>query len=139
MSMLHSLEVRCPLLDRAVVELAFRLPIERKMPHLHSKYLLRQLAGRRLSSELARRPKKGFTAPVGAWIGGSYHRAFADDVLDGSSRSGALLDMRTVRALFDEHRRGSHDHSYALWAVWVLERWLRRQPSRTHSLVTSVS
>jgi len=127
MSMLHSLEVRCPLLDRRVIELAFRLPTERKMPDLRAKHLLRQLARRRLPVELSIRPKKGFTAPVGAWIAGPYRRLFADEVLGPSSRSGGLLDLKHLGALFEEHRVGAADRSYVLWATWVLERWLRRQ------------
>jgi asparagine synthase (glutamine-hydrolysing) len=127
MSMLHSLEVRCPLLDRQVIELAFRLPAERKMPDLQPKYLLRQLAAQRLPRELSTLPKRGFTAPVGSWIAGPYERVFADEVLAPSSRASGLLDVRRLRALFDEHRTGGDDHSYPLWAAWVLERWLRRQ------------
>jgi asparagine synthase (glutamine-hydrolysing) len=129
MSMLHGLEVRCPLLDRRIVEFAFRLPTETKMPSLRSKHLLRQLASRRLPPELATLPKKGFTAPVGSWIAGAYAGAFADDVLSSSSRTRDLLDRETVRRTFEAHRSGSTDHSYALWAVWMLERWLRRPPA----------
>jgi asparagine synthase (glutamine-hydrolysing) len=42
MSMAHALEVRCPLLDHRLVELAFRIPQSRKMPWLRPKHLLRQ-------------------------------------------------------------------------------------------------
>ena len=49
MSMAHSLEVRCPLLDRRVVELAFRIPASRKQVGRQGKALLRALARRRLA------------------------------------------------------------------------------------------
>ena len=48
MSMAHGLEVRCPLLDRRVVELAFRIPASRKQQGTQGKALLRALARRRL-------------------------------------------------------------------------------------------
>jgi asparagine synthase (glutamine-hydrolysing) len=131
MSMLHSLEVRCPLLDHRVIEIAFRLPIERKMPGLQSKYLLRTLAGRRLPHDVVKRTKKGFTAPVGAWIAGPDGQAFADELFERSAQSPALLDTSRLRTLFNEHRCGAVDHSYVLWAVWVLERWLRTQSAET--------
>ena len=36
-----------------------------------------------------------------------------------------LIDRSVLRTWFDEHRAGRADHSYVLWAAWVLERWLR--------------
>src|SRR5439155_24167614 len=60
MSMQHGLEVRCPLLDHRLIELAFRLPASVKMPRLQPKRLLREIAGRRLPAALLRLPKHGF-------------------------------------------------------------------------------
>ena len=48
MSMTHSLEVRCPLLDRRVVEAAFRIPSRHLQQGATGKVLLRTLASRRL-------------------------------------------------------------------------------------------
>src|SRR5215212_8580948 len=52
MSMAHSLEIRCPLLDRRMVELAFRIPAGRKQVGRQGKVLLRALARRRLPPAL---------------------------------------------------------------------------------------
>ncbi|MBI2221531.1 MAG: asparagine synthase (glutamine-hydrolyzing) [Acidobacteria bacterium] len=125
MSMAHSLEVRCPLLDRRVVEAAFRIPTSRKMPRLAPKYLLREIARRRLPRQIAGLRKHGFTAPVAEWLRGRYAARFRDEVLTSRSLVLGLLDLAEVRRLFDEHCRGAADHSYALWAVWMLERWSR--------------
>jgi asparagine synthase (glutamine-hydrolysing) len=127
MSMAHSLEVRCPLLDRRVVELAFRIPRQQKMPKLEAKYLLRRLARGRLPDSLLRLPKHGFTAPVGAWIRGPYLGAFREEVLGADATVPMLLDARRIRMLLAEHCQRAADHSYALWAVWMLERWARVQ------------
>ncbi|MBM3777540.1 MAG: asparagine synthase (glutamine-hydrolyzing) [Acidimicrobiia bacterium] len=122
MSMQHGLEVRCPLLDRRVVELAFRTPASRKMPRLRPKRLLRAVAERRLPADLLRLPKHGFSAPVGAWLRGAYAGMFQDQVLDRPGLA-SLVDVRVVRRLFDEHRAGRADHGQALWTIWMLERW----------------
>src|SRR5438270_164197 len=53
MSMAHGLEIRCPLLDRRVVELAFRIPASRKQQGTQGKALLRALARRRLPATLS--------------------------------------------------------------------------------------
>jgi asparagine synthase (glutamine-hydrolysing) len=125
MSMAHGLEVRCPLLDRRVVELAFRIPSARKQTWRESKRLLRLLARRRLPAGLWQLPKRGFHAPVGAWIAGPHAAVFRDEVLGGGSAIGAVVDVNDLTRRFDEHRDGTRDEGYALWAAWVLERWLR--------------
>jgi hypothetical protein len=35
------------------------------------------------------------------------------------------VDVNDLTRRFDEHRDGTRDEGYALWAAWVLERWLR--------------
>jgi asparagine synthase (glutamine-hydrolysing) len=128
MSMANSLEIRCPLLDHRIIELAFRIPTRTKLPHGQPKSLLRGLAERRLPQKIVRMPKRGFTAPIGEWLAGPYAQRFHDDVLVSSSRSRDLVDRDRVARLFDEHREGRADHAFALWAVWMLERWARQEP-----------
>jgi asparagine synthase (glutamine-hydrolysing) len=125
MSMAHGLEVRCPLLDRRVIEFGFRIPATVKTHGGRTKQPLRALAARRLPPELSRLPKRGFTAPVSEWLSGPHGQRFQDDVLHNGSVTAGLLDLERVRDLFTRHRTGQHDHGYALWAVWMLERWGR--------------
>src|SRR5215475_5864439 len=81
MSMAHGLEVRCPLLDRRVVELAFRIPASKKQEGRQGKALLRALARKRLPGKLWQLPKRGFTAPIGKWIAGPNATQFREEVL----------------------------------------------------------
>ena len=127
MSMQHSLEVRCPLLDRRLVELAFRLPQRIKRAHVRGKHLLKRVAASRLPPALLRAPKRGFTAPIGEWIRGPLADRFATEVISGRGHIEGLVDVSVVRRAFDEHRRGAADHWYLLWAIWVLERWAAGQ------------
>ena len=123
MTMQHSVEVRCPLLDHRVVELAFRIPPRTKTPRLRSKYLLRQLARRRLPEGLSRLPKHGFSAPIGEWIAGPCARTFEHDVLRRGGAVEGIIDRDYVRSLFAAHRSGAGRHGQALWTVWMLARW----------------
>ena len=127
MSMAHSLEIRCPLLDHHLIELAFKIPTRTKAPNGEPKPLLRGLAERRLPKDVLNLPKRGFTAPVGSWIAGPYAERFRDDVLGPASRSRDIVDAAHVSRIFEEHRAGRADHSFALWAVWMLERWGRQE------------
>ena len=125
MSMANSLEVRCPLLDHRLVELAFRIPTAGKIVKGQPKALLRRLAERRLPRDVVQQTKRGFTAPVAQWLAGPYAEHFRRDVLSADAHSRGIIDTAQVATLFEQHRAGHADHSYALWAVWMLERWGR--------------
>jgi len=127
MSMQHGLEVRCPLLDRRLVELAFRLPQSQKRAARTGKYLLKEIARGRLPAELLSRPKQGFSAPVGSWIAGAYADVFREEVLSPRAAVAELVDVQLLRKWFDEHCRGDRDRSYPLWSAWVLARWAEMQ------------
>jgi asparagine synthase (glutamine-hydrolysing) len=129
MSMAHGLEIRCPLLDHRLIELAFRIPTHRKMPNGRPKSLLRSLAERRLPRRVVGMPKRGFTAPVASWLAGPYAEAFRRDVLTPGARTRDIVDTARVARLFQDHRAGQADHAFALWAVWMLERWARLSPA----------
>lgn len=125
MSMANSLEVRCPLLDHHLVELAFRIPAAHKQRLRQGKTLLRALARQRLPGELWQLPKRGFNAPIGAWVAGPYAAMFRAEVLSPTAAVRGFLDTRELSHRFAAHAQGTTDHGYALWAVWVLERWLK--------------
>ena len=126
MSMAHSLEIRCPLLDHDLIELAFRIPTRTKSPNGQSKPLLRRLAERKLPSNIINLPKRGFSAPVSRWLASDYANQFRDDVLGASARTRDILDTARVARMFEDHRQGRADHAFALWAVWMLEKWARQ-------------
>jgi asparagine synthase (glutamine-hydrolysing) len=126
MSMAHGLEVRCPLLDRRVVELAFRIPASRKQRGHRGKVLLRALAKRRLPADVWRLPKYGFTAPIGEWLAGEYAGMFRDEVLRSGASVAGHIDRTQLARRLTQHESGAADNGYALWAVWVLERWLQQ-------------
>lgn len=126
MSMAHGLEVRCPLLDHRVVELAFRIPASQKQVGWNGKVLLRELARQRLPGELWRLPKHGFSAPVREWIAGPQGEMFEAEVLRPQAAISAYVDHKDLGRRFTAHRRHQDDQSTALWAVWVLERWLQQ-------------
>jgi asparagine synthase (glutamine-hydrolysing) len=99
------------------------------MPNGRPKSLLRSLAERRLPRRVVGMPKRGFTAPVASWLAGPYAEAFRRDVLTPGARTRDIVDTARVARLFQDHRAGQADHAFALWAVWMLERWARLSPA----------
>lgn len=125
-SMARGLEVRAPLLDTRIVELAAAIPGSLKLKGLTTKYLLKQAARRWLPAEIVDRPKKGFGVPIGEWLRGPL-LPMAKDLLsaDKLAREG-WLDGAFVNRLLDEHVAGTADHRKPLWTLLAFELWLER-------------
>src|SRR5437763_16014534 len=68
--MAATLEVRVPLLNHELVELAARMPPRLKLRGLRRKYILKRAAESLLPRDVVWRKKAGFGAPVRAWLRG---------------------------------------------------------------------
>jgi asparagine synthase (glutamine-hydrolysing) len=131
MSMAWSLELRVPFLDPELVELAFRIPFNRKMDRHGSKLCLRRAFADLIPEENRGIPKKGFNLPLGAWMRSRFDRYF-DDLLprDYVEREG-IFNFDAISRLRDEHRRGRRDNSYELFAILSFDTWYRKYITRT--------
>ncbi len=124
MSMSHSLEVRAPLLDYRIVELAARLPLHLKISGARQKYLLQRTFADQLPKALHERKKHGFSVPVGAALRGGMISSFHDYVLD--MKLPAFLERKEVLRLWGEHQKGGHDHGFKLWSILVFCIWYQQ-------------
>jgi len=68
MSMKHSLEVRSPLLDYRLVELALSMPPRLRVPSGQTKAVLRGVAAAYLPPQVIRAPKRGFGVPLDRYL-----------------------------------------------------------------------
>jgi asparagine synthase (glutamine-hydrolysing) len=128
-AMAHGLEVRPPLLGNALVDLAFGLPSRDKLRGNTSKFLLKRAVRGQIPDEVIDRRKKGFGIPLAAWIRGPL-AARVQAVVDESPLWDLGCADRSVFARWlDEHRGRRRDRSKPLWALYVLDRWLRRNAS----------
>jgi asparagine synthase (glutamine-hydrolysing) len=122
-SMAYGLEVRPPLLDHELLELAARIPSNLKIRSRQTKWILKQACRDLLPADVLMRPKRGFEIPVDRWLRGELAPMFRDLVLATRGPAADLLDRRRVASLFEDHRRGRGHHGAVLWSLLVLCTW----------------
>ena len=125
-SMACSLEVRVPLLDRRVVELAAQLPMRLKLRGLTTKYVLKRALADILPAQTLARPKKGFGIPVGHWLRGELRPLLRDVCGPDALRRGGLFRPETVERLIVEHEDGRRDHRKKLYTLLAFQLWALR-------------
>jgi asparagine synthase (glutamine-hydrolysing) len=125
MSMACSLEVRAPLLDHKVVEFAAALPPELKYRGPVSKFLLKRHVASRLPGLDASRPKQGFELPLAAWLRGDLRDTARDLLFSARAAQRGYVRPETVMRIWAAHQRGRRNHASQIWALLVLELWLR--------------
>lgn len=126
MSMASSLEVRSPLLDHVLVEHMASVPRCLKYGFRHSKVLLRQVAHRHLPQWVLDRPKQGFAVPLAQWLMGELQTWSRDLLLSPEAQCREFFCQKTMEAMLADHVEGRRDLSQQLWALMMLEAWLRR-------------
>ncbi len=125
-SMAVALEVRCPLLDTEVCDLAGHLPTSVLMPGGRPKGLLRDVAADLgLPVSIVKRKKRGFALPIGQWFRGPLHRKLTEHILEGDL---SKLDVNryAVETLLEEHINEKPDHTHRLFALLMLSTWANR-------------
>ena len=115
-SMAHGLEVRPPLLDHELLELAAGIPSQWKVRNGETKWVAKQAFE-------GRRRKQGFEIPIDAWLRGPLREVFEAAVLQPGSRVKNLLNQNTARRIFHSHLSGAGRHGSVLWSLLILARW----------------
>ena len=125
MSMAHSLEVRVPFLDHALVEFAARVPSHLKFPGVKTKAIYRKAMHGILPPFILERGKQGYSLPIKNWL-----RTDLRDYMIGTLNSSPLIrehfNVSFVGHLIDQHLRRTHNHNHVLWALINAALWHRR-------------
>jgi asparagine synthase (glutamine-hydrolysing) len=131
-TMASSLELRVPFLDHRLIEWCVRLPTRMKLRGRNGKWLLRHAAYERLPSECTAPGKRGFTVPVSNWFRGQLHEPLREALLGTDSFARVRFGEKPLQRLLDDHLHGVSDRKEELWALWVLELWLRQHKVGWH-------
>jgi len=116
-------ELRPPLLDHDLVELAAALPSDVLVRGGTTKWVLKEVARRHLPASIVDRPKAGFRVPLDAWFRGHLRDLARDTLLASDSFVGSVMDRGSIAALLSAHERGRRDEAIRIWTLLALEQW----------------
>jgi asparagine synthase (glutamine-hydrolysing) len=122
MSMAASLELRVPFLDVDLMRFVERIPARSRVRPRRGKRLHRMAVERLLPSEIAKRPKHGFSTPYDDWLRASLGEEVERRYAPGEPLAG-IIRPEAVARLVAEHRRGRADHKSVLYCLLELSEW----------------
>jgi asparagine synthase (glutamine-hydrolysing) len=125
-SMHHSLEVRVPLLDREVIDVATRVDWRSSVDlgREVGKLPLRAALERRVGFQTIR--KRGFDVPMASWLRGPLRPIFEDLVLSRGELLGLPLERAELARVFRRHVMRLESSEWLLWRLLSLALWEAR-------------
>ncbi len=126
MSMANSLEVRVPMLDHRVVEVALRIPGGWKIRRGITKHILKETFEQLLPDGHTRLPKSGFEVPISRWLRTDLRFLISGYLSEERIRGQGLFEFAVVQDLVDRHLRRESDTAWVLWNLIVFQKWHER-------------
>ena len=122
MSTAAGLEIRMPLTDRRVFDIASRLPSRFKVNPEQNKVAFRTAAAKVLPEEIAFRKKLGFIVPIRIWLADENYNA---DVrrLFNSDIAEKFFNVEHIKAIYDEYVGGNSDNWRKIWTIYTFLVW----------------
>ena len=122
MSTAAGLEIRMPLTDRRIFDIASRMPARFKVNEEQNKVAFRTAAAKVLPDEIAFRKKLGFIVPIRIWMAderynGDVRRLFHSDIAE------KFFKVDEINAIFDEYVGGNSDNWRKVWAIYTFLVW----------------
>ncbi len=126
MSMLNALEVRVPLLDHRVCEVAFSMAGTWKLHHGQAKYIFIQTFKDLLPSSILKKPKWGFEIPISKWLKSDLKYLIDAHLSPETIKKQGIFHYPAVRNLIDHLHSGRKDTSWHLWNLIAFQVWHER-------------
>ena len=119
--MTHGLEGRTPLLDSVVANAVFSLPDRFKVHRGQGKWLLRQWLAENFPASRPFEKKRGFSVPVGEWMG--RHGDRLGELVAKDPAVSAVCHPSRVKSLYTSTKKRAR---FAAWALLFYALWHRR-------------
>lgn len=122
MSTAAGLEVRMPLLDRRMFDIASKMPADCKLSETQSKVALRKAAEHVLPEEIAQRKKLGFVVPIRIWLADERYNQDVQKKLK-SSAAEQFFHVEKLEEIWQEYIGGNSDLWRKIWTVYAFLVW----------------
>ena len=124
MSKAAGLEVRMPLTDLRIFDIASRMPSKYKVnsEDEHNKLALRRAAVKVLPEEIAYRKKLGFVVPIRMWMADDRYNADVRRLFD-SPIAEKFFNVNEIKAIFDEYIGGNSDNWRKVYVIYTFLLW----------------
>lgn len=122
MSLAAGLEVRMPLTDIRMFDIASRLPSKYKLNDEENKVAFRMAATKMLPEDIAYRKKLGFVVPIRYWMADSKYNQdvqakFKSDI------AAKFFNMDEIWNIFEEYVNGNSDNWRKVWTIYTFLVW----------------
>lgn len=122
MSLAAGLEVRMPLTDLRIFDIASRIPSSLKVTGEESKPVIRRAASKVLPADIAYRKKLGFVVPIRYWLADPRYNADVLRLLRGE-QADAFFHRKELDRMLDAYLGGYSDLWRRVWAVYTFLVW----------------
>ena len=78
-----------------------------------------------LPGEIFKRAKMGFGVPIARWLRQEWYSQTKSLLMDGHLTNNGYIEKERIKWLIEAHRNEKIDHSYAIFALIVLEIWFQ--------------
>jgi len=125
LSMAHSLELRVPFCDHQLLAFALAVPASLRLAGWRLKAFMRRSLAGVLPRGILSRPKYGFRVPLARWLREDLHDMVHDLLSEEVVRRRGFVRWEYVQWLLSAHERGERNCADQVYALLVLELWLR--------------
>ncbi len=122
MSTAAGLEIRMPLTDRRIFDIASRLPSKFKVNEEQNKVAFRTAAAKVLPEEIAFRKKLGFVVPIRYWLADERYNSDVREKFK-SDYAAKFFDLDAIGAIYDEYVGGNSDSWRKIWTIYTFLVW----------------
>lgn len=122
MSLAAGLEIRMPLTDRRIFDIASRMPSRYKVNEEQNKLALRTAAAKVLPEEIAFRRKLGFIVPIRIWMADDRYNRDVKEKFN-SETAEKFFHLKEINAIFDDYVGGNSDSWRKVWTIYTFLVW----------------
>lgn len=122
MTMANSIELRVPLLDKEVFNLARTIPTKYQIKNKQTKYMFRKIANEKIPEEWAKRRKLGFPVPFSKWI---REEKFYKKIKNMFNKEyvNEFFDKEYINKILEDHYTNKKNNGRLIYNIYIFLIW----------------